>query len=254
MSAVSSTRTAFGRVASRSRASTSLAPACSRCNSTSSKPNPYTPLSSSTPPPSAPGATPTDGPTTHFGFKTVPQSLKESLVGHVFTSVSPKYDLMNDSMSLGIHRLWKESFVNAMVPRLSPSVHMNQSGSGWENWTPTLKCLDVAGGTGDIALKILDKAREKYGNRDVEVEIVDLNEGMLHEGQKRVAKTVYYNSTSLGVHGHSVSAAHPLLSQLLRSHSPMGTLNLSRLTFRITRSTSIPSPLGSETAIRSRPS
>lgn len=86
-----------------------------------------------------------------------------------------------------------------MVPRLSPSVHGNQragttTGSGWEDWQPTLKCLDVAGGTGDIALKILDKAREKYGNRDVEVEIVDLNEGMLHEGQKRVAKTVYYNS------------------------------------------------------------
>lgn len=145
------------------------------------------------------------GPTTHFGFKTVPQSLKESLVGSVFTSVSPKYDMMNDSMSLGIHRLWKDSFVNAMVPRLSPSVHVNQvnpdgtsaaAGRGWENWQPTLKCLDVAGGTGDIALKILDKAREKYGNRDVEVEIVDLNEGMLHEGQKRVAKTIYYNSES----------------------------------------------------------
>ena len=203
MSAVSSTRTVFGRVATRSRATPSLAPACSRCNSTSSKPNPYNPLNSSTPPPpSSPSGTSGDGPTTHFGFKTVPQSLKESLVGHVFTSVSPKYDLMNDSMSLGIHRLWKESFVNAMVPRLSPSVHSNVnqsipgSISGWENWTPTLKCLDVAGGTGDIALKILDKAREKYGNRDVEVEIVDLNEGMLHEGQKRVAKTVYYNSES----------------------------------------------------------
>jgi 2-methoxy-6-polyprenyl-1,4-benzoquinol methylase len=202
MSAVSSTRTALGRVATRSRATPSLAPACSRCNSTSSKPNPYNPLNSSTPPPSSHPGTSGDGPTTHFGFKTVPQSLKESLVGHVFTSVSPKYDLMNDSMSLGIHRLWKDSFVNAMVPRLSPSVHSNVnqsipgSISGWENWSPTLKCLDVAGGTGDIALKILDKAREKYGNRDVEVEIVDLNEGMLHEGQKRVAKTVYYNSES----------------------------------------------------------
>jgi 2-methoxy-6-polyprenyl-1,4-benzoquinol methylase len=92
-----------------------------------------------------------------------------------------------------------------MVPRLSPSVHSNVnqaipgSISGWENWNPTLKCLDIAGGTGDIALKILDKAREKYGNRDVEVEIVDLNEGMLHEGQKRVAKTVYYNSESARV-------------------------------------------------------
>jgi len=192
MSSVSSTRSVIGQVASRSRAGARLAPACARCNSTSSKPNPYNPLQSNQPPTS--GGAPSEGPTTHFGFKTIPQSLKESLVGNVFTSVSPKYDVMNDSMSLGIHRLWKESFVNAMVPRMSPSVHLNQN--GWENWTPTLKCLDVAGGTGDIALKILDKAREKYGNRDVEVEIVDLNEGMLFEGQKRVAKTVYYNSKS----------------------------------------------------------
>jgi 2-methoxy-6-polyprenyl-1,4-benzoquinol methylase len=54
--------------------------------------------------------------------------------------------------------------------------------------------LDVAGGTGDIALRILDRAREKFGNREIEVEIVDLNEGMLDEGRKRVAKTLYYNS------------------------------------------------------------
>ncbi len=63
-----------------------------------------------------------------------------------------------------------------------------------KDWNPNFKCLDVAGGTGDIALRILDRAREKYGNRDVRVEIVDLNEGMLHEGRKRVAKTMYYNS------------------------------------------------------------
>jgi 2-methoxy-6-polyprenyl-1,4-benzoquinol methylase len=52
----------------------------------------------------------------------------------------------------------------------------------------------VAGGTGDIALRILDRAREKYSNRDVQVEIVDLNMEMLDEGRKRVAKTLYYNS------------------------------------------------------------
>lgn len=52
----------------------------------------------------------------------------------------------------------------------------------------------MAGGTGDIALRLLDRAREKYGNREIEVEVVDLNEGMLNEGRKRVAKTIYYNS------------------------------------------------------------
>jgi 2-methoxy-6-polyprenyl-1,4-benzoquinol methylase len=55
--------------------------------------------------------------------------------------------------------------------------------------------LDVAGGTGDIALRILDRAREKFSCRDIEVEVVDLNQGMLDEGKKRVAKTLYYNST-----------------------------------------------------------
>lgn len=208
------------------------------------------------------------GPTTHFGFKTVPQSLKESLVGSVFTSVSPKYDMMNDSMSLGIHRLWKDSFVNAMVPRLSPSVHVNQvnpdgtsaaAGRGWENWQPTLKCLDVAGGTGDIALKILDKAREKYGNRDVEVEIVDLNEGMLHEGQKRVAKTIYYNSESC------FSCQYPLLfvltwftavyklapqisfthgnAQSLPSHIKDNSIDIYTIAFGIRNCTSLPDVL-----------
>lgn len=96
---------------------------------------------------------------------------------------------MNDSMSLGIHRLWKDSFVSTMLPRLPPSIHQH---TGQPN--PTIKCLDVAGGTGDIAFRLLDRATEKFGNRDVEVEIVDLNEGMLMEGRKRAAKTMYYNS------------------------------------------------------------
>lgn len=145
--------------------------------------------------PSGPGISTTpDEKTTHFGFKEVPESLKESLVGSVFTSVSPKYDVLNDSMSLGIHRLWKDSFVSSLLPKLPPSMH---SPDGNKEWEPSFKCLDVAGGTGDIALRILDRAREKYGNRDVQVEIVDLNEGMLHEGVKRVANTMYYNSKSL---------------------------------------------------------
>lgn len=99
---------------------------------------------------------------------------------------------MNDSMSLGIHRLWKDSFVTSLLPRLPPSRHTHPV-DGVSTSTP-FKCLDVAGGTGDIALRILDRAREKFGNREIEVEIVDLNEGMLDEGRKRVAKTLYYNS------------------------------------------------------------
>lgn len=102
---------------------------------------------------------------------------------------------MNDSMSLGIHRLWKDSFVSSMLPRLPPSFHRNPSDTVTEK--PVFKCLDVAGGTGDIALRILDRAKDKFACRDIEVEIVDLNEGMLNEGRKRVAKTMYYNSLSI---------------------------------------------------------
>jgi 2-methoxy-6-polyprenyl-1,4-benzoquinol methylase len=95
---------------------------------------------------------------------------------------------MNDTMSLGIHRLWKDNFVSSLLPRLPPSYHESPTRSGIES-------LDVAGGTGDIALRILDRAREKFSCRDIEVEVVDLNQGMLDEGKKRVAKTLYYNST-----------------------------------------------------------
>lgn len=105
---------------------------------------------------------------------------------------------MNDSMSLGIHRLWKDDFVSSMLPRLPSSIHRNPARPGIapapEAPNQTFKCLDVAGGTGDIALRILDRAREKFGSRDIEVEVVDLNQDMLHEGRKRVAQTMYYNS------------------------------------------------------------
>ena len=114
-------------------------------------------------------------------------------MGRVFSSVASKYDLMNDSMSLGVHRLWKDSFVSSVLPKLAPSLHRHPSQENTEP-NPTFNCLDVAGGTGDIALRILDRAREQYSNRDVVVEVVDINEEMLVEGRKRVARTMYYNS------------------------------------------------------------
>jgi ubiquinone/menaquinone biosynthesis C-methylase UbiE len=97
----------------------------------------------------------------------------------VFDSVASKYDLMNDTMSLGVHRLWKDTFVESLKPgRKGP-----------------IKCIDVAGGTGDIALRILDFAREKYADRETTVDVVDINEAMLKEGFKRFKKTMYHNST-----------------------------------------------------------
>ena len=115
---------------------------------------------------------------THFGFRTVAEGDKEHLVRSVFSSVASKYDLMNDAMSMGVHRLWKDDFVSLLKPGSKGCI----------------KCLDVAGGTGDIALRILDHAREKYADRETAVDIADINPEMLKEGYTRFKKTMYHNS------------------------------------------------------------
>ncbi|KAI0270997.1 UbiE/COQ5 methyltransferase [Russula aff. rugulosa BPL654] len=107
--------------------------------------------------------------TTHFGFRTVPEGSKEALVRGVFDSVASSYDIMNDAMSLGVHRLWKDSFISLLRPGSKGPI----------------RCIDVAGGTGDIALRILDHARETHGDRETRVDI---------EGQMRFKKTMYHNT------------------------------------------------------------
>jgi demethylmenaquinone methyltransferase/2-methoxy-6-polyprenyl-1,4-benzoquinol methylase len=99
-------------------------------------------------------------PTTHFGFKTVAEQEKASLVKAVFDSVAPRYDLMNDLMSLGIHRLWKDAFIGAVKPRAGEHL------------------LDVAGGTGDIAFRFLKKGGGQ-------VTVCDINHEMLKVGRER---------------------------------------------------------------------
>ncbi len=97
---------------------------------------------------------------THFGYRRVPVDEKPSLVRDVFDSVAPRYDLMNDLMSLGIHRLWKRAMINWLAPR------------------PGMTLLDVGGGTGDIAFRFRDR-----GGSDVTV--VDINKEMLKTGRER---------------------------------------------------------------------
>src|SRR3546814_12089467 len=80
--------------------------------------------------------------TTHFGFREVPTAQKQKLVGEVFSSVAGKYDLMNDLMSMGIHRVWKRYFVATA-----------QVGKGD-------RVLDLAGGTGEIAALLQDRVGE----------------------------------------------------------------------------------------------
>lgn len=103
--------------------------------------------------------------TTHFGFKTVSKGDKAKMVRGVFDSVAASYDVMNDLMSMGVHRLWK----NAMVDWLNPQ-------PGWD-------VLDVGGGTGDIAFRILDKVAQKGGAAHVSV--CDINAEMLKVGRAR---------------------------------------------------------------------
>ena len=99
--------------------------------------------------------------TTHFGFETVSESEKAGLVQGVFGSVASRYDIMNDVMSGGIHRLWKDAMMDWLAPR---------SGQ---------KLLDVAGGTGDIAYRFLKRAGQGHAT------VLDLTEEMLVEGRKR---------------------------------------------------------------------
>ncbi|GME67932.1 unnamed protein product [[Candida] boidinii] len=132
----------------------------------------------------ASGATPTNnGPaTTHFGFKTVATGEKEDLVKGVFSSVASNYDVMNDVMSMGIHRLWKSHLINKLDCGKRP------------NSNEPLHFLDVAGGTGDIAFGLLDHAREKFGDNSSTMTVADINPDMLAEGVKRCANTRYANS------------------------------------------------------------
>ncbi len=103
--------------------------------------------------------------TASFGFRDVPETEKEKLVRGVFSSVAERYDLMNDLMSGGVHRLWKDSMVE------------------WLNPQPGWRVLDVAGGTGDIAFRIAAAARAKGG--EAEITVCDINADMLNEGVRR---------------------------------------------------------------------
>jgi len=110
-----------------------------------------------------------DSAETHFGYRTVPLREKQRLVDDVFHSVARRYDLMNDLMSGGLHRAWKD----ALVSKLRPP----QSARAW-------RLLDVAGGTGDIALRAL-----AAGGSGVEATVADVNGDMLAVGRERAAAT-----------------------------------------------------------------
>jgi demethylmenaquinone methyltransferase / 2-methoxy-6-polyprenyl-1,4-benzoquinol methylase len=95
--------------------------------------------------------------TTHFGFQTVPEGDKAGMVHGVFTRVASKYDIMNDLMSGGVHRLWKDAMMDWLAPRAGQ------------------RLLDVAGGTGDVAFRFLKRAPSATAT------VLDMTENMLIE-------------------------------------------------------------------------
>jgi len=102
----------------------------------------------------------------------VKESLKAEKVHEVFSSVASSYDVMNDVMSFGIHRLWKDHFVRSLDPGAKPGGQ-------------PMKILDVAGGTGDIAFRMLNNAASVHHDWDTSVICADINADMLREGEKR---------------------------------------------------------------------
>ncbi|HPD93430.1 MAG: bifunctional demethylmenaquinone methyltransferase/2-methoxy-6-polyprenyl-1,4-benzoquinol methylase UbiE [Rhodobacter sp.] len=100
--------------------------------------------------------------TTHFGFQTVDETRKAGMVHGVFSSVASKYDVMNDLMSFSIHRVWKDAMMDWLAPR--GGQHL----------------LDVAGGTGDVAFRFLQRAGDT-----ARATVLDMTAPMLDEGRKR---------------------------------------------------------------------
>jgi len=105
---------------------------------------------------------------TDFGYRRVPLSDKQGLVDDVFHSVARRYDLMNDLMSGGLHRAWKEALVTAVNP---------------PQGRQPFALLDLAGGTGDVAFRVAER-----GGKGVHVTVADINAEMLTVGRERAEK------------------------------------------------------------------
>ena len=104
---------------------------------------------------------------TSYGFRQVAEGEKQHLVNDVFHKVAKRYDIMNDVMSGGLHRLWKDAMVAALNPRKDPAFNV----------------LDVAGGTGDIAFRIVEAS-----GRKAHATVLDINGSMLAVGAERARK------------------------------------------------------------------
>ena len=139
------------------------------------------------------------GTETHFGFESVGVHEKESRVKEVFENVADSYDIMNDFMSGGLHRYWKDQLLDMsavasmakIIRRQQPHAPTSDGEEG--NKTNTLRILDVAGGTGDISFGFLEAAgcperARSSGEDPISVTVCDINTEMLRVGEARARK------------------------------------------------------------------
>ena len=125
---------------------------------------------------------------THFGYRNVPLAEKQALVDEVFTSVARRYDLMNDLMSGGLHRAWKDALVSAVNPP--------RDARGFT-------VLDTAGGTGDVAFRIA-----RAGGPGTRVTVCDINPDMLEVGRQRAVQRDLAEAVSF-MEGNAESLVFP---------------------------------------------
>ena len=126
--------------------------------------------------------------TTSFGFREVPEDERQGLVNQVFARVASRYDLMNDLMSGGLHRLWKDDLVNWLAPPRSAAAYAH---------------LDVAGGTGDVALRVMQAAGP--GASSI---LCDISRDMLVEARRRLDGTALEGRIAL-VEGNAEALPFP---------------------------------------------
>jgi ubiquinone/menaquinone biosynthesis methyltransferase len=143
------------------------------------------------------------GPTTHFGYESVSIGEKEGRVREVFANVADSYDVMNDFMSGGLHRYWKDELLRMTGVKSMAGAVRRRAASSWEDdggassgdmgGGPLLSILDVAGGTGDVAFRFVDAAgcaerAKSSGSDEVSVTVCDINPEMLRVGEARARR------------------------------------------------------------------
>ncbi|SPO04898.1 probable COQ5 - ubiquinone biosynthesis, methyltransferase [Cephalotrichum gorgonifer] len=161
---------------------------------------------------------------THFGFETVSESEKTKRVANVFHSVADSYDKMNDLMSFGYHRIWKDQFVSSLAPGLVPT-----------NPASDLRILDVAGGTGDIAFRLLRTAIDTHAHPSVHLTISDINPSMLSVGRSRSESLPISHQAALSFLEADATSLPPQIAD--------NSLDLYTVAFGIRNFTDIPAAL-----------